>query len=186
MIPALTGFFTGFSIILAIGAQNAFVLRQGLLRAHVFWLCLLCSVSDAILIVIGVAGFGAFVAALPWLPRAMSLAGAAFLIVYGALRFRAALHGGESLKAGTSQPTLAKVLLAGAAFTWLTPHVYIDTLGIADRSTIVRGDALTQVAQCKEADLVLADPPYDFAKWAEFLAVVPCSLVVAEAGAPVP
>ena len=62
----------------------------------------------------------------------------------------------------------------------------IDTLGIADRSTIVRGDALTQVAQCKEADLVLADPPYDFAKWAEFLAVVPCSLVVAEAGAPVP
>ena len=62
----------------------------------------------------------------------------------------------------------------------------IDTLGIADRSTIVRGDALTQVAQCKEADLVLADPPYDFAKWAEFLEVVPCSLVVAEAGAPVP
>lgn len=130
MIAALTGFFTGFSIILAIGAQNAFVLRQGLLRAHVFWLCLLCSVSDAILIVIGVAGFGAFVAALPWLPRAMSLAGAAFLIVYGALRFRAALHGGESLKAGASQPTLTKVLLAGAAFTWLNPHVYLDTLGI--------------------------------------------------------
>ena len=68
MIPALTGFFTGFSIILAIGAQNAFVLRQGLLRAHVFWLCLLCSASDAILIVIGVAGFGAFVAALPYAP----------------------------------------------------------------------------------------------------------------------
>jgi 16S rRNA (guanine966-N2)-methyltransferase len=62
----------------------------------------------------------------------------------------------------------------------------IETLGITDRSTIVRGDALTQVAQCKEADLVLADPPYDFAKWAEFLAVVPCNLVVAEAGAPVP
>ena len=61
----------------------------------------------------------------------------------------------------------------------------IDTLGIADRSTIVRGDALTQVAQCKDATLVLADPPYDFAKWADFLAVVPCNLVVAESGAPV-
>jgi L-lysine exporter family protein LysE/ArgO len=54
----------------------------------------------------------------------------AFLIVYGALRFRAAVQGGESLKAGASQPTLAKVLLAGAAFTWLNPHVYLDTLGI--------------------------------------------------------
>ncbi len=62
----------------------------------------------------------------------------------------------------------------------------IDTLGIADRSTIMRGDALVQAAQCKEANLVLADPPYDFAKWAEFLAVVPCNLVVAESGAPVP
>jgi len=61
----------------------------------------------------------------------------------------------------------------------------IESLGIADRSTIVRGDALTQVAQCKDATLVLADPPYDFTKWAEFLAVVPCNLVVAESGAPV-
>ena len=61
----------------------------------------------------------------------------------------------------------------------------IDSLGITDRSTIVRGDALTQVAQCKDATLVLADPPYDFAKWAEFLAAVPCNLVVAESGAPV-
>lgn len=62
----------------------------------------------------------------------------------------------------------------------------IDTLGIADRSSIVRGDALSHVAQCREADLVLADPPYDFAKWPEFLGVVPCNLVVAESGAPVP
>ena len=58
---AATGFFTGFSLILAIGAQNAFVLRQGILRQHVFWLCLVCAVSDAILIVFGVAGFGAMV-----------------------------------------------------------------------------------------------------------------------------
>ena len=62
----------------------------------------------------------------------------------------------------------------------------IESLGISDRSTIMRGDALTLVAQCKDATLALADPPYDFAKWEEFLAAVPCNLVVAESGAPVP
>ena len=62
----------------------------------------------------------------------------------------------------------------------------IESLGIADRSTIMRGDALTQVAQCRDVSLVLADPPYEFDKWPEFLAAVPCSLVVAESGAPVP
>lgn len=61
----------------------------------------------------------------------------------------------------------------------------LDTLNLADRSTVVRGDALAQVGQCTDATLVLADPPYDFAKWPEFLAVVPCNLVVAEAAAPV-
>ena len=61
----------------------------------------------------------------------------------------------------------------------------LQALGLVDRSTVVRGDALTQVGQCKDATLVLADPPYDFAKWPEFLAAVPCDLVVAEAGAPV-
>ena len=71
--PAFTGFATGFSLILAIGAQNAFVLRQGLLRSHVFWLCLFCAASDALLITAGVAGFGALTEALPWLPLVMSL-----------------------------------------------------------------------------------------------------------------
>ncbi len=82
--PALTGFVTGLSLILAIGAQNAFVLRQGLLRSHVLPLCLLCAISDALLIAAGVAGFGALVAAWPALPRIMALGGAAFLLVYGA------------------------------------------------------------------------------------------------------
>lgn len=62
----------------------------------------------------------------------------------------------------------------------------LQTLGLVDRSTVMRGDALTQVGQCKDTTLVLADPPYDFAKWPEFLAAVPCDLVVAEAGSPVP
>ena len=127
---ALTGFATGFSLILAIGAQNAFVLRQGLLRAHVLPLCLLCALSDAILIAAGVSGFGALAHALPWFPRAMALTGGAFLLAYGALRLRAAWQGDYALTlAGQSAP-LGATLAMGAAFTWLNPHVYLDTLGL--------------------------------------------------------
>ncbi len=130
MIPFATGFATGFSLILAIGAQNAFVLRQGLLRAHVLPLCLLCALSDAILIAAGVAGFGALAEALPWFPRAMALAGAAFLLAYGAIRMMAAVRRDYALTlAGKSAP-LGPTLAMGAAFTWLNPHVYLDTLGL--------------------------------------------------------
>jgi L-lysine exporter family protein LysE/ArgO len=130
VIPFATGFATGFSLILAIGAQNAFVLRQGLLRAHVLPLCLLCALSDAILIAAGVAGFGALAKALPWFPRAMALAGAAFLLAYGAMRMMAAVRGDYAMTlAGKSAP-LGATLAMGAAFTWLNPHVYLDTLGL--------------------------------------------------------
>lgn len=130
LAAALTGYLTAFSLILAIGAQNAFVLRQGLLRAHVFWLCLMCALSDAVLIAAGVAGFGAIVAIYPAFPDIMALAGAGFLAVYGALRFRAALGGDYGMElAGTSAP-LRATLMAGLAFTWLNPHVYLDTLGL--------------------------------------------------------
>ena len=127
---ATTGYLTALSLILAIGAQNAFVLRQGLLRAHVFWLCLLFSLSDAVLIAAGVAGFGTLVAILPWFPTAMALAGAGFLAVYGALRLRAAWRGGEALALGGQSAPLWPTLATGAAFTWLNPHVYLDTLGL--------------------------------------------------------
>ncbi len=142
MIAAATGFATGFSLILAIGAQNAFVLRQGLLRAHVLPLCLLCALSDAVLIAAGVAGFGALAQALPWFPRAMALAGAAFLLAYGVLRMRAALRGDYALTlAGQSAP-LGATLAMGAAFTWLNPHVYLDTLGLVGAvSTQFQGTA---------------------------------------------
>lgn len=129
-IAALTGFATGFSLILAIGAQNAFVLRQGLLRAHVFWLCLLCATSDALLIAAGVLGFSALVTSFPNLPAIMALGGAAFLIVYGALRFRAAWVGDYQMVLSGAGGTLAATLATGAAFTWLNPHVYLDTLGL--------------------------------------------------------
>ncbi len=78
---SLTGFGTGFSLILAIGAQNAFVLRQGLMRAHVFWVCLICALSDAALIAAGVAGTGSIAAAVPWTIAALTWGGAAFLAV---------------------------------------------------------------------------------------------------------
>ncbi|MCH2078405.1 MAG: LysE/ArgO family amino acid transporter [Rhodobacteraceae bacterium] len=131
MISAgVTGFVTGFALILAIGAQNAFILRQGLLKQHVLSLVLFCSISDALLIAAGVAGFSAIVAMLPWLPLVMLLGGAAFLFAYGAMRLWAAWQGQYEIGAHQGETSLAKVLAIAAAFTWLNPHVYLDTLGL--------------------------------------------------------
>lgn len=127
---AATGFFTAFSLILAIGAQNAFVLRQGLMRSNVFALCLLCAVSDAILIALGVAGFGYVVTLFPAFPAIMAIAGAAFLFVYGLLRFRAAHLGDYAVVLSGNGAALWPTLMTGAALTWLNPHVYLDTLGL--------------------------------------------------------
>ncbi|KJZ20169.1 LysE/ArgO family amino acid transporter [Loktanella sp. S4079] len=126
----LTGFATGFSLILAIGAQNAFVLRQGLARNHVFWLCLLCAGSDALLIAAGVLGFGAIVELYPLLPQIMTWGGAAFLIVYGAMRLWAAYKGEYAMRLAGKSAGLWATLGTAAALTWLNPHVYLDTLGL--------------------------------------------------------
>ena len=128
--PFLVGFATGLSLILAIGAQNAFVLRQGLVGRHVLPLVLLCAVSDAILIAAGVAGFGRLVELVPWFPDAMAAAGAAFLLAYAALRLRAALAGGADMSLAGQGASLRATLLTAAAFTWANPHVYLDTLGL--------------------------------------------------------
>jgi len=131
MTPFLAGFLTGLSLIAAIGAQNAFVLRQGIRREHVGVVVLICAGSDALLIAAGVAGFSAAARALPWLEAAMLWGGVAFLLAYGALRFRAAFRGGEALAAGagTAVP-LRRVVLTALALTWLNPHVYLDTLAL--------------------------------------------------------
>ncbi len=126
----LTGFFTAFSLILAIGAQNAFVLRQGLLRRHVFALCLLCALSDAILISAGVAGFGFLVTAYPVVPKLMASAGAVFLITYGALRVGAVFLNTYDLHLPGGGRSLRQTLWVGLALTWLNPHVYLDTLAL--------------------------------------------------------
>lgn len=130
MSPAfLSGFALGFSLILAIGAQNAFVLRQGVRREHVFWVCLTCAVSDAILIAAGVAGFGAVTNAVPQFEPVMRLGGAAFLIWYGATNFYSAWKGGSALEIANGQQTpLTATLATLLAFTWLNPHVYLDTV----------------------------------------------------------
>jgi L-lysine exporter family protein LysE/ArgO len=130
MVGALvSGFAVSLSLILAIGAQNAFVLRQGLRGEHVGWVVGVCGLSDALLIAAGVAGFGALSQGLPWLGDAMRMAGAAFLLVYGALRFRAALRGGAALMPAASAPaSLSRVLGTVLVLTWANPHVYLDTL----------------------------------------------------------
>ncbi|MEM9813489.1 MAG: LysE/ArgO family amino acid transporter [Pseudomonadota bacterium] len=124
------GFATAFALILAIGAQNAFVLRQGLRGVHVFPVCLVCAVSDAVLITAGVAGFSQVVTWVPWLPTAMAIGGAVFLIGYGILRLRAAWIGGATLVADGEAESLRAAILACLAFTWLNPHVYLDTLAL--------------------------------------------------------
>ena len=124
------GMTMGLSLIAAIGAQNAFVLRQGLRDRHVFAVCLTCAVSDALLIVLGVTSFGKIAAVLPGLDPVMRYGGAAFLIWYGAKSLRSALRSTEALTAGASTETsgIFRTLLACLAITWLNPHVYLDTV----------------------------------------------------------
>ena len=129
MIGTLTaGFALSFSLILAIGAQNAFVLRQGLKRQYVFAICLTCALSDAILIIAGVAGFEWLSGVMPGIVGIVKWAGAIFLFGYGALSLRSAIKGGEHLEAKGQAQSLSKALLTCLALTWLNPHVYLDTM----------------------------------------------------------
>jgi L-lysine exporter family protein LysE/ArgO len=128
MQAGLAGFALGFSLILAIGAQNAFVLRQGLRREHVLAVVLVCAVSDAMLVAAGVSGFGVLAERVPGLERVMRYGGAAFLLVYGVRSFRAAWRGGAVLEAGQGAGSLRRAVLTCLALTWLNPHVYLDTV----------------------------------------------------------
>lgn len=127
---AVAGLGLGLGLIVAIGAQNAFVLRQGLRREHVFAVCLTCAVSDAMLIAVGVAGFGAIIAAVPWLEPLMRYGGAAFLAVYSGRSFLSAMRSGGRLDPAeeATGAGLGATLLTCLAFTWLNPHVYLDTV----------------------------------------------------------
>ncbi|MFN3688870.1 LysE/ArgO family amino acid transporter [Salinarimonas sp.] len=131
MLAFTSGFLVSLGLIVAIGAQNAFVLRQGLKGEHVWPVTLTCALSDAILIAAGVAGFGLMVAAAPWLAPALTYAGAAFLVWYGLSSLRAAATGTGALDPARAEPSasgLPRVMGLTLAFTWLNPHVYLDSV----------------------------------------------------------
>ena len=124
-----SGFLLSFSLIMAIGAQNAFVLRQGLRREHVALCVFICATSDALLIAIGVTSFGVLNAQMPWLGPIMRYGGALFLLAYVAMAFRSALTSTEVLNVeGRARSDWRKVAATLLALTWLNPHVYLDTV----------------------------------------------------------
>ncbi len=136
---SLAGLLTGLSLIVAIGAQNAFVLRQGLRRAHVGPIVTVCTLSDVLLIVAGVAGVGAVIQHADWALQAVRWFGVAFLTWYGLASAWRARHpsalpappDGSAAAAGTAAGPgagLAPAIRRTFALTWLNPHVYLDTV----------------------------------------------------------
>ncbi|RDS83275.1 amino acid transporter [Dyella psychrodurans] len=127
--PFLSGLLLGASLIVAIGAQNAFVLRQGLLQVHRFPVALFCALSDALLIAAGVGGLGIAVGQHPHLLALIACVGALVLVWYGVQAFRRALHP-HALTADTHSDagSMWRVIATCAGFTWLNPHVYLDTV----------------------------------------------------------
>ena len=158
VLTLLSGLGLMFSLIVAVGAQNVYVLRQGLRREHVLPVVLICAASDAALVLAGTAGLGYLVKTLPWLIVVARWAGALSLIVYGILAARRAwASGGEALIADGDEPTaetsggrgtatltrtapLAPVILATLAFTWLNPNVYLDTVLLIGGIAATHGD----------------------------------------------
>ena len=130
LLAALAGLGLGLSLIVAIGAQNAYVLRQGLRREHVVAVILICALSDLVLIGLGVGGAGFVFDRLPWLVIAVRFFGAAFLLIYAILAARRAIHPKATLEAGDepAKTRLAVVVTTALALTWLNPHVYLDTV----------------------------------------------------------
>ncbi|MBT1004290.1 LysE/ArgO family amino acid transporter [Paenarthrobacter sp. DKR-5] len=119
----------GLSLIVAIGAQNAFVLRQGLRREHILPIVLICIASDVVLIAAGVAGIGALTRTAPWVLQVVRWAGAAFLLAYAVIAARRALRPGALQTAGSGAAgSLAAAVGTCLAITWLNPHVYLDTV----------------------------------------------------------
>ncbi|MEG9225994.1 LysE/ArgO family amino acid transporter [Aeromicrobium sp. Sec7.5] len=153
MLTVVPGFFVMLSLILAIGAQNVFVLRQGIRREHVGLVIAICAVSDAVLVAAGVAGLGRLVEAVPWLVDGARLGGAAFLLGYAALAARRAIVGGNELVpadggvpdgavggAVAVRSRTATVAATAVALTWLNPHVYLDTVFLLGSVATTHGD----------------------------------------------
>jgi len=141
LLTALAGFGFGLSLIVAIGAQNAFVLRQGLRREHVLAVVVVCAVSDAVLILLGIAGAGAVIASAPVVLTVVRYAGAAFLFAYGVFAARRALRPTAFTADGPAvRSSLAATLATVLALTWLNPHVYLDTVVLLGSIANTHGD----------------------------------------------
>lgn len=129
MTPAfISGLLLGLSLIIAIGAQNAFVLRQGLTGRFVLPVALVSALLDATLIVLGVAGLGALLESVPFLLGLVRWLGAGYLVWFGIASLRRARSDQSMSVSGTGPATLASVLLSTATFSLLNPHVYLDTV----------------------------------------------------------
>ncbi|MGW3438843.1 LysE/ArgO family amino acid transporter [Streptomyces bacillaris] len=139
LTAAAAGFGTGLSLIVAIGAQNALVLRQGVRREAVLAVVAICALSDAVLITLGVAGVGAVVVAWPSALTVVSLLGALFLIGYGLLAARRAFRPSVLLPQDASSGATRGAVLACLAMTWLNPHVYLDTVFLLGSVAADRG-----------------------------------------------
>jgi L-lysine exporter family protein LysE/ArgO len=128
LLAMAAGFGTGLSLIVAIGAQNAFVLRQGIRRHAVLAVVAICAVSDAVLIALGVAGVGSLVHARPVALTVVGLAGGAFLVGYGILALRRVFRPGALTAGGDATGSTRRAVLTCLTMTWLNPHVYLDTV----------------------------------------------------------
>ncbi|MFD0313021.1 LysE/ArgO family amino acid transporter [Streptomyces flavalbus] len=140
LTAAAAGFGTGLSLIVAIGAQNAFVLRQGIRRQAVLPVVVICALSDAVLIALGVAGIGAVVVAWPAALTVVAWTGGAFLLCYGALAARRVLRPGALRADGAAATSTRRAVLTCLALTWLNPHVYLDTVFLLGSVAADRGD----------------------------------------------
>jgi L-lysine exporter family protein LysE/ArgO len=138
LLAAAAGFGTSLALIVAIGAQNAFVLRQGIRREAVLAVVAICAISDAALIALGVGGVGALVLEFPAALTVVGLAGGAFLLCYGFLAARRAFR--PAAMSVSAAPTTNRVVLTCLALTWLNPHVYLDTVLLLGTVAAHRGD----------------------------------------------
>ncbi len=141
LLAAASGVGLGLSLIIAIGAQNALVLRQGLRREHVGPVVAVCAASDAVLIAAGVAGAGALLTAAPGALTVVRLAGAVFLLGYAVLAARRALHPAALGPAASGGASLGSTLATTVALTWLNPHVYLDTVVLLGSVAATHGGA---------------------------------------------
>ncbi|EPD64095.1 LysE/ArgO family amino acid transporter [Streptomyces sp. HGB0020] len=141
LTTTVAGFGTGLSLIVAIGAQNAFVLRQGIRRDAVLAVVGICALSDALLIALGVGGVGAVVVAWPEALTVVGWVGGAFLLCYGVLAARRVLRpGGDALRTeGDPAGSRKRAVLTCLALTWLNPHVYLDTVFLLGSIAADRG-----------------------------------------------